>query len=241
VGVRTGSYRLSQRQVEQRLQDAFALPLCAGQVCAVEADLGAALEPVVQGMTEQVRRGPANLDETGWREDRLEAWLWVAVSGYLAVYQIVATRSAEQAKRLLGEHYAGILGSDCFCASTWVPCQRRQVCWAHLRRDFQAMIDREDAGSEVGQDLLSYSDVLFEYWYKMRDGTRTRAWLARPIEEESRPEVRAALQAGAECGCAKTAGVCAAILKLEPALGTFRRGRLQRSVTGYPGLVQSAG
>jgi transposase len=71
--------------------------------------------------------------------------------------------------------------------------------------------------------LLNYSDVVFEYWYKVCDGTRTRAWLARPIEEELRPEVRAALQAGAECGCAKTAGVCAEILELEPALGTFAR------------------
>jgi transposase len=102
----------------------------------------------------------------------------VAVSGYLAVYQIVATRGADQAKRLLGEHYAGILGTDRWSAYTWVPARRRQVCWSHLRRDFQAMVDRNDAGSEVGQDLLNYSDVLFDYWYKVRDGTRPgkRKW-----------------------------------------------------------------
>jgi hypothetical protein len=44
-----------------------------------------------------------------------------------------------------------------------VPPQRRQVCWAHLRRDSQAMVDRDDAGWEVGQELLNYSDVVFEY------------------------------------------------------------------------------
>jgi transposase len=223
VGLLTGAYRLSKRQVEQLLQDVFAIPLCAGQVCAVEADLGQALEPVVAERTEHVRRGPANVDETGWREDRRKAWLWVAVGGYLAVYPIVATRGAGQAKRLLGEHYASVLGSDRWSASTWVPARRRQVCWAHRRRDFQAMVDRQDAGSEVGQDLLGYSEVLFEYWYKVRDGTRTRRWLRRQIEDELRPEVRAALEAGAACGCAKTAGVCAEILKLEPALWTFAR------------------
>jgi hypothetical protein len=139
--------KLSQRQAEQLLQDFYSVPLCAAQVCSVEGSLGEVLDPVVAEVAAELRRGPANVDETGWREDRRKAWLWVAVSGYLAVYPIVATRSAEQVKRLLGERYAGILGSDRWSAYAWVPPQRRQVCWAHLRRDFQAMIDREDRGS----------------------------------------------------------------------------------------------
>jgi transposase len=63
----------------------------------------------------------------------------------------------------------------------------------------------------------------FYYCYKVRDGTRTRPWLPRPIEEELRPEIRAALEAGAACASAKTAGVCAEVLELEPALWTFAR------------------
>jgi hypothetical protein len=94
-----------------------------------------------------------------------------------AVYQVVATRGAEPAKRLLGERHACALGSDRWGASTWVPPQRRWACWAHLRRDCQAMADRDDAGSEVGQGLLNYSGVLFECWHEVRGrgpGSRQR-------------------------------------------------------------------
>jgi transposase len=135
----------------------------------------------------------------------------------------VATRGAKEVEALVGRCYRQVLSSGRWSAYQVIPLARRQICWAHLRRDFQAMIDRHDAGSPVGQDLLDYSEVLFGYWYKVRDGTRRRAWLARQIEQELRPEVRAALQRGAACGCAKTAGVCAEIQKVEPALWTFAR------------------
>jgi transposase len=93
----------------------------------------------------------------------------------------------------------------------------------HLRRDFQAMIDRGGSGSPIGEELLLHADILFALWYKVRDGTRTRKWLERQVEEWLRCEVRLLLQRGAACGCAKTAGTCAEILKVEGNLWTFAR------------------
>jgi transposase len=90
-----------------------------------------------------------------------------------------------------------------------------------MRRDFQAIIDRQGAG--VGEELLLHADVLFDLWYKIRDGTRTRPWLQREVEAWLRPEVRLLLQRGTACGCAKTAGTCADILKVEESLWTFTR------------------
>src|SRR5262249_32296316 len=112
---------------------------------------------------------------------------------------------------------------DRWSAYQSIPLKRRQVCWAHLRRDFQAMIDRGGAAKAIGEELLFHADMLFELWYKGRDGTRTRRWLKRQIDVWLRAEVRSLLEQGAACECAKTAGVCAEILKLEPALWTFAR------------------
>jgi transposase len=143
------------------------------------------------------------------------------IEGNYVVYQLVATRGAKEAEALVGRYYRQVKGSDRWSAYQVIPLSRRQICWAHLRRDFQATIDRDDAGSAVGRDLLDYSFVLFRYWDKVRDPTRTRAGLGRQIERELRPEVQALLRAGAACGCAKTAGVCAEILKGEPAPWAF--------------------
>jgi transposase len=83
------------------------------------------------------------------------------------------------------------------------------------------MIDRGGPAAPVGEELLFASDLLFGLWQKVRDGTRGRRWLARQVEGWLRGDVRALLEQGAGCACAKTAGVCAEVLKLEPALWTF--------------------
>ena len=92
----------------------------------------------------------------------------------------------------------------------------------HLRRDMQAMIDRDGDGAEVGRRLIWQSNKLFESWHKVRDGTiqrstflQTVAWL--------RPMVRSSLQSGAGCACPRTATTCAELLRLWDCLWTFMR------------------
>jgi transposase len=219
----TGGYRLSKRQAEQLLEDVCATPVCAAQICASERDMGELLQPAVDELKAHARTQPANVDETSWREDRHKAWLWVAVTRYLTVYQITAKRGAKELTALLGADYQQVLTSDRFKAYEGVPLSRRQACWAHLRRDFQAMIDRANEGSALGEELLFHADLLFELWYKVRDGTRTRAWLRRHVEGWLRAEVRLLLECGAACACDKTAGTCREILRVEETLWTFVR------------------
>ena len=91
------------------------------------------------------------------------------------------------------------------------PAGRRPVCWAHRRRDFQAVIDRANAGSNVGEDLLLPADILLRQWKRVRDGTLTRAG----FRSRYAPWVRAA------SACAKTAGTCREVLAVEVSLWTF--------------------
>jgi transposase len=91
----------------------------------------------------------------------------------------------------------------------------------HLRRDFQAMIDRRNAGTKIGEDLLFLSDLMFDTWHRVRDGTLQRKTLRYRVEHWYRPDVRQTLEAGSRCGCAKTEGTCRDLLALEPAFWTF--------------------
>jgi transposase len=222
LAVLTGAYRLSKDQAETLCDDLFAIPVCPGTICNLEQQTAAALEPVVGPLREYVKTQHANLDETGWREEGKRAWLWVSVTALVTVFHIARSRGSAVARSLLGPELHWVVTSDRYSAYSWLALRRRQLCWAHLRRDFQAMIDRQNAGSVLGHELLLFSDDVFHWWYRVRDGTLRRGSM-RTIIAGQRPWLRNLLERGTVGGCARTAGVCRELLKWEPALWTFLR------------------
>jgi transposase len=222
LAVLTGAYRLSKDQAATLCDDLFGIPICSGTVCELEQQTAAALAPVVEQLREHVKTEHANVDETGWREEGKRAWLWVAVAGLVTVFHIARSRGGAVARSLLGPGWHWVVTSDRYSAYTWLALRRRQLCWAHLRRDFQAMVDRANKGSRIGQELLLFSDDVFHWWYRVRDGTLCRRSMRTYIAEQ-RPWLRDLLQEGSVCGCARTEGLCRELLKLEPALWTFLR------------------
>jgi len=221
LSVLTGAYRLSKRQVAQLCSDLLGLTISVGMIAKLERITADVLERPVAELAEAVKTaGAANIDETGWREAHLKAWLWVVVTSVGIVFRIARSRAGAVAADLLGEEPKPIVISDRFPGYEWIKLKSRQVCWAHLRRDFQAMIDREGDGAEVGRQLLWQSNKLFEAWHKARDGIirrstflQTVAWL--------RPMVRRSLERGSGCACTKTAATCGELLRLWDCLWTF--------------------
>ena len=135
---------------------------------------------------------------------------------------VTSTRSAAGLKRLLGECFAGIVGSDRYTAYRGLNPLRRQVCWAHLKRDFQAFVERGGESGTVGTLLLDQTKRLFALWHRVRDGTLSRPdfqMAVRPIQSE----VKSLLEIGTLVGHSRTRHTCRNILNLEPALWTFVR------------------
>ena len=222
LALMTGAYRLSKRMVETFCADVLGVPVCAGQVCASEARTAAATEPVVRELREYVRGQPANVDETGWWQRRQRGWLWTVVTQAVTVFTIALSRAAAVAQELIDPAAGKVITTDRYKGYLWLPLRQRQVCWSHLIRDFQAMVDRTGAGSAIGEELLCCAEDLFTWWYRVRDGTLARSTFRRYVTE-LRPWVRSQLEAGAACACAKTAGTCREVLAVEPALWTFAR------------------
>jgi transposase len=129
------------------------VPLALGEVCQVEQTVAQALDPAVQEARAYVQAQDVNVDETPWREQQRRARLWVVVTQWVSVFCMRTSRGAKVLWELLGEEYGGVLTSDRAKAYSRQPRQRQQICWAHLRRDFQAMIDRGGAGAAVGEVL----------------------------------------------------------------------------------------
>ena len=138
----------------------------------------------------------------------------------MTVFAIATSRKAEVAQDLLGLDRRKVVISDRLKSYNWIA--RRQFCWAHLNRDFQAMSDRGGRAGEIGQRLLGHSERLFEWWHRVRDGTLARSSFQQFVSG-LRTCVRADLQRGVDCGCDKTAGTCRELLAGETHLWTFVR------------------
>jgi transposase len=144
-------------------------------------------------------------------------WLWVMVTAVATVYQIVSGRNRDALRALVGTNYRRVLTSDRHSVYSHLAEDRHHWCWSHLRRDFQAMVDRNNAGSAIGGELLAMSGQMLGWWKRVRDGTLTKVRVAGRLhaQREFRVRFRAVLERGSVCGCAKSAATCRELLRRE--------------------------
>lgn len=221
-----GKYRLSKRLVQAALSDMLGVEVSLGSVANVEREMSQALSPAVTEAQAYVRQADmAHADETGWVEGRHQgrarrAWLWVVATLLVVVFHISSSRGGKVAKKLLGEDFTGFLVTDRWSAYEWYDAGLRQVCWAHLTRDFQGFIDRGGEGGRLGKRLMRERNRMFKWWHRVRDGTLSREDFARRMRPVER-RVGRLLRQAQERAEKKTAGMAKEILKLEKALWTF--------------------
>jgi transposase len=223
TAVCTGAYHLSKRTAQDLLRDLFGVSMGLGTVANLEhATVQAVAEPVAEARAYVQTQPAAHLDETGWHEGPQRAWLWTMVTTWVTVFVVRRSRSGKVAQELMGERFWGWLVTDRWSAYTWYPAWRRQLCWAHLLRDIEAMIARGGRSQEIGEALRAQARQMFHWWHRVCDGTLAQTTFARYMWPVRR-EVELLLEAGQTCGVPKTEGTCREILKLRQALWTFVR------------------
>ena len=220
VSLSSGDYQLSKRKIENMLEDFFGVEIALGTVANLEQATSEAIAAPVEEVAQAIQKEPiVHADETGWYERSKRAWLWAAVTASLALFLIRRSRGAQVAKELLGAAFGGLLISDRWSAYSWVDVTRRQLCWAHLLRQFRGFKDYPEAAA-IGRALELLTEVMFHQWHRVRDGTMTRTAFGELVEPLKK-QVVAWLYEGVSCGVPKVAGRCREILALEPALWTF--------------------
>jgi transposase len=130
IAILTAKYRLPKRGVRELLSDFLGVELALGSVANVEQNVSAALEaPVAEARAYVHTSAVIHADETGWREAKKKAWLWVAATSLVTVFVIAASRSSKVAKDMIGQAFSGVLTTDRWSAYNWVDCWQRQLCW----------------------------------------------------------------------------------------------------------------
>jgi transposase len=219
-----GRHGISKRSIEEIAEDVFQAPIALGTVCNLEKEMSVALAAPHQEAIAAVRAAAVkSADETSWKRQGKLCWLWAAATATVAVFVIHARRSALGMAAILGTEIQGILCSDRWGVYDRVPAARRQICWAHLKRDFQKIVDRGGPSAFVGQEGRKIVKKVFAAWHAFQDGKSTRVQLAAELAPVMNRLNRVLLE-GAILGDDKTvAAFCENVLALEAALWTFVR------------------
>jgi transposase len=162
------------------------------------------------------------MDETGWRLRGTQRALWGAFTDRHAVLAVAPDRGEDHARDLLA-HTTAIVTSDRWWAYNHLPLARRQICWAHLQRDFRAHAEGIRGERELGQRGLEICDELFWAWeiYQHTGDRRELQRRIRLLQRELKPLLRQHAGNGARYRYGRR--FARNVLKVWPALWTFAK------------------
>jgi transposase len=217
----SGSPHVSKRGIEEVVEAVVGLPIALGSISNLEQHMSAALAPVHAEAQQAVRQAPCkHVDETGWKRAGQRCWLWAAATTLVACFVIHPSRGGLGLAALLGQKIKGIVCSDRWSAYGRLKVGRRQLCWAHLKRDFQKMVDRGGAAKRIGDLGLAVVGVVFDLWHSFRGGGLSRRqW--REHMTDCQEALHEQLRQGCACADSTAAAFCENVLAVEAALWTF--------------------
>jgi hypothetical protein len=237
VSLMSGVYRHSHRMIVSAMDDFFGIKMALGTVNRLRKEGSRALsETVLEAKSYIQSSEKVCADETGFTQGNADgqnptkkkAWLWVAVTPLISFFQVLLSRSTEAAMDLLGENFEGILSSDRYGSYNWLNVEKRQICWAHLKREFQKISERDGVCRQIGRDLLAQEKKLFRQWRKVRDGRLSREkfkLLVLPIRSRLHEilscTAESEITSKEKTPLAKTVRTCRQLLKVEMALWLF--------------------
>lgn len=215
-------YRQSKRRTAEFLTTLLGQPCSAALTVKMQTQVTAAVRPAYEELVAQLpTEEHVNADETPTKEQNGKAWLWTFVARMFTVFAVRPTREATAVDELLTDEFHGIV--TCDRAKMYWRVGRLQWCWAHLKRDFQALIDRGDnQAKRLGYDLRRMTCKLFEHWADYHDGTISRAAFVRRMAPVRR-EVERLLLRGVQSGNASLVGMCRELHEHRAWLWTFLR------------------
>jgi transposase len=225
IAMCSGAYRLSKRTIVELMRDFFGVAISLGSIANVEQQMSRALAASVAEAHAHVKNARVvHVDETGWFVRSLRAWLWTAVTARVAVFMIRKSRSRETSLELLPQTFRGVTVADGYQVYDWIHPERRQLCWAHLLRNFRGLLEYGDVAKAFGERILHAIGRLFERWHAVRGETRARTIAEVDIAlAPSRDEIHALLDEGSRSESAKVRRICNWLLRREASLWTFVR------------------
>jgi hypothetical protein len=150
--------RMTESAIPQVLHRLFGLKISEGEVVQILAQVAKAFGPYYDRLIQEIRSAPArNMDETSWRMDGENCWLWAFITEGEALYRIASRRNSDVPKKVLGKH-RGVDIHDRFSAYNRLGRKSgnpQQCCWAHILNDAKELSEFWGADGKHVYQLLS--------------------------------------------------------------------------------------
>lgn len=220
TGLLMGHFRQSKRRASLFLQDLLKMPCCPSLTVKMQNQVAAALAAPYEQLKDKLgKQEQLFMDESPTKQANQKAWLWTAVAPLFAVFAIFSSRKGDALPKLLGDSFQGII--NCDRAKMYWQAKRLQWCWAHLKRDFQALIDHPDKQVQrLGHDVMRQVKLMFQHWRRYKAGQiswGTFRTYMRPV----RQEIDELLLRGKFSGNRRLMGMCTELYKRRTWLWTF--------------------
>ena len=214
IGTLGTHYHLTQMNIRDLMGRLMGVDFSVGAISQAHGKVAQALAEPVKQMRDYALIAPVKLlDETSYPREGGGNWAWVVATPKVVSYTLLPSRARYVAHSLIGEKPSGTVVSDRYAVYDYVDVTQRQVCWAHLLRDFLRISQRDGQAGRIGRCLLGAGYVLFRW--------RTQDKTAAQFDPLCRRIKRALEQGKAQVLCCRTAKTCANLLKLWPALWRF--------------------
>lgn len=223
LAVLTGRFRGSRREVAELIEELFGpkARISLGWLSHLEERTAKALEPAYEEARRAVEGASlVHADETSFPEKFKKGWLWTASTPQAVFFLHDRERSARAARRLLGA-FQGVLVTDRWKSYRYSK-RRRQICLAHLKRNFQGLVDRGGEAAAIGRPALRLLAKVFDLSAACEEGRVSFKSLRRRVTK-IRLRLFDLLCRGQRCGDPKAAGMSRDLLDLFPCIWTFTR------------------
>jgi len=155
--------KLPYRKIQQAMSTLFGLDFVPASSLGFEKRARNNATPLYEELIMKMRASDlVHADETHWRQDGLNHFVWYAGNEDVAVFHIDAHRSTEAAKVLLGERIDGLLVTDAYAAYNAIEVSARQSCLAHLLRKADELGKELELMNKPDSDSLRFCAALIK-------------------------------------------------------------------------------
>ena len=138
-------HRLPFRQVTAVFANLPGLSVCPGAITRQVQRVAGWFDEDYQKLMIQLRCAPqVYADETGWRTNGRNGYLWSVSSPTHTLFHVDKSRSGKVIRKLLGRAFGGTLVSDFYSAYSAMDC-KKQKCLVHLLRELSDSADKSPA------------------------------------------------------------------------------------------------
>lgn len=143
------SCRMPHRTIQRVLHGLYGLKISVGEISGILQKVAERGQDAYNELLWEIRGSPmVNADETGWREDGVNGYIWSFSTPSARYLLRDKSRAGEIVTRTLGDEFAGVLVSD-FYSGYNAYGGVKQRCWVHLLRDMKRLREKHPENQSV--------------------------------------------------------------------------------------------